>query len=314
MNDANRPNVVEQLHFDSAEEFLAALSPSHAHWQPNPLSWIFRGHADASWQLFAKAYRVAQQPYAPFGVPCRLDEGKQEWSVYAEAEEELLERFSRGLDRAGFPTPTRALEVRRNGVERSSNADTRPDAVPLLALAQHFGLPTKLLDWSRQSRCAAYFAAADAAKAPQEGTDLAVWALRTDFIKSISERDVDAATVSILTAPASSNPNLHAQQGLFTRSEGENAHQLTLDEFIALASEAATSWELRPWHREEGKDPNLVARPLMRCLRLPQREAPKLLRLLAYEGVTGSTMFPGHEGVVRGMKEEALWDVRHRPA
>jgi hypothetical protein len=30
--------------------------------------------------------------------------------------------------------------------------------------------------------------------------------------------------------------------------------------------------------------------------------------LLSYQGIDGSTMFPGHEGVVKAMKERALWD------
>ena len=304
------PAVIDELRFDSAEEFLAALSPAHPRWHPDPLTWIFRGHAESSWQLFAKAYRVAQRPYAPFGVDCHLDKGEQEWSVYADAEEEMLERFSRALDRAGLSTPTRALEVRRAADERTSSADTHPSAIPLLALAQHFGLPTKLLDWSRQSRFAAYFATADAATSPKESVDLAVWALRTDFIKSISNRPVDSAELTIQTAPASSNPNLHAQQGLFTRTQGENAHRFPVDEFVKLAADAAQSWTLEPWQHAAGRNPNAVGRPIMRCLRLPQREAPKLLRLLAYEGVTGSTMFPGYEGVVRAMKEEVLWDAR----
>jgi FRG domain len=304
--------IIDELRFDSAEDFLAALSPAHARWHPDPMTWLFRGHADSSWKLFAKAYRIGQQPYAPFGVDCRLEEGDQEWSIYSDAEEELLDRFSRGLDRAGLPIPARAVEVRRAGAERIYGAETHPDAIPLLALAQHFGLPTKLLDWSRQSRIAAYFASADAARTPQPNVDLAVWALRSDFVKSISERPIDATTLTIRTAPASSNPNLHAQQGLFTRTEGENGHRHPVDDFVKLAAVAAQSWKLTPWYREQGLDPNAIPRPLMRCLRLPQRDAPQLLRLLAYEGVTGATTFPGYEGVVRAMKEEALWNPRRR--
>ncbi len=303
MSDVDR---ISRLRFDSAADFLAALSPSHPRWGTDPRKWIFRGHGDATWTLLAKAYRG--EPYAAFGVNVTLGEGRQEWSAHSDAETALLDRFSRALDRVGLPIPTRALEVTRQGDERHSSADTHPDLVPLLALAQHFGLPTKLLDWTRQARFAAYFAAAYAAVRSNAGGDLAVWALRTDFVESLAERGVDHVELTIRTAPASSNPNLLAQHGLFTRTEGENAHRYAVDEFVALASTAAQSWTFKPWHAEQGRNPNLVPRPLMRCCCLPVTESPKLLRLLAYEGITGATMFPGYDGVVRAMLEEALWD------
>jgi hypothetical protein len=49
------------------------------------------------------------------------------------------------------------------------------------------------------------------------------------------------------------------------------------------------------------------ATPLRR-LTLSVSEAGKLLRLLSYEGITGASMFPGADGVVRAMRETALWD------
>ena len=48
--------------------------------------------------------------------------------------------------------------------------------------------------------------------------------------------------------------------------------------------------------------------PLLRRLTLPHTEAPKLLRLLSHEGITAATMFPGADGVVKGMQERKLWD------
>ena len=46
--------------------------------------------------------------------------------------------------------------------------------------------------------------------------------------------------------------------------------------------------------------------PLWR-LTLPHVEARELMRLLSLEGVDGASMFPGPDGVVKAMREAAIW-------
>ena len=58
------------------------------------------------------------------------------------------------------------------------------EVVGVLALAQHFGIRTRLLDWSRRANVAAYFAAADAARAEVKAGFLAVWAIRVEMAAS----------------------------------------------------------------------------------------------------------------------------------
>ena len=40
---------------------------------------------------------------------------------------------------------------------------------------------------------------------------------------------------------------------------------------------------------------------------LPIDQSPPLLRLLAKEGVSGTSLFPGYVGVVAGLQEEQFW-------
>lgn len=49
--------------------------------------------------------------------------------------------------------------------------------------------------------------------------------------------------------------------------------------------------------------------PARSCHLPAHYKAPKLLRLLSYEGITGATVVPGYAGVTRSLEEWRLWDI-----
>ena len=284
--------LVETRRFGSARALLAHLDPVAEHWGV-ARDWVFRGQEDASWGLVPSARRAERfRPAgerAPTGVRATLGE-----QIVAELEWAL--GFWRYADVQGLPVPELPSAWVRGGARAAADvpptAWPHPDALPLLALAQHHGVPTCLLDWSRKPWVAAYFAAASAAREEGEG-DLCVWALRRrchgrsalDHVGVRARR-----SVMVVHAPRAAIPNLHAQSGLFTAVvEQDLAAAPFTGGLEGLIVSSAPSVDV----------------PLLVRLLLPRREAPTLLALLAGCFVQGTTVFPGYAGAARSIHERA---------
>jgi hypothetical protein len=299
VTDDPRPPLVVTLR--SAEELIDALRPTSPRWAPDPSDWIFRGQRDATWRLLPSAFR--REAWEEFACP-----GDEPFSEHSggvgtiPSEFVLLERFLAGLDRGGLDVPNGIFlpQLFEAGPAELLRFPLDPAALTFVALAQHHGIPTRLLDWTRVGVNAAYFAAAGAAKQKDRSGNMSVWAFRPSFAEWCQEALGDdhvayRPKLGVVTAPGSSNPNLHAQSGLFTETRTDNA--ASIEEIVR---------SLRRTVREVGS-PWTHGDPLLR-LDLPCAESPKLLRLLSHEQVDAARMFPGREGVVVAMKDRRLWD------
>lgn len=149
---------------------------------------------------------------------------------------------------------------------------------PVVAIAQHHGMPTRLLDWSTNPMVAA-FMATEGVTDKMRG-DIAVWALN---IRELARRDSD---IRPFTIARSESAYLHAQDGLFTFIRGGNI------DFVLSG--------IWPNHEQEAPKGALVQ------LQLPISEVPELRRLLHVEGVHLARLMPTHDNISQMLK--ANWE------
>ncbi len=230
------PSVISErsrlqiISLDTAEAFVEFLRPSAQRWWNNLTdrpSHVFRGHADASWKLIPKGWRplpINPEISSLMRAIAWITKEVAEPYKLINQDQAILWRFALAEAAIQFAQLGRSVGLEIPWQIPRSLLISPTHFVPfidtsLLALAQHHGVPTQLLDWSDDPLTAAFFAIGDDA---HSDSDLCVWALNVSVVPSD-----DSLSLTLTTQSNIGNSNMRAQSGTFL-AYGQGPHLVDL--------------------------------------------------------------------------------------
>jgi len=125
-------------------------------------SWAFRGHADAGWDLETSLDRETV-------LDCKTENSRTV------------------VRRAAFHEKPLLREFQKRAHQYLSHLPADDQIIDWLALMQHYGAPTRLLDWTRSPYVALYFAVEESVRK----NPAAVWAIDCDWALKESANSCD---------------------------------------------------------------------------------------------------------------------------
>ena len=287
----------EEKHCMTANELWEFFSPTNKLFEDH-YELIYRGQGSSNWELIPSVLR-----YTDRNQLMRFFKNKATADMQIFNELIVLKTFVNYCDNLGIKVPNDSIKFREKTLDIHSidkymkNPSLWPneELFELMAMAQHHGVPTRLLDWTEMPYIAVYFAVSSALKRcielledkkkkeNIEDEKLAIWVLNI-------KRKPLYPFLKIIRVPRSTSSHLSSQRGLFTvhPHNGNRGGDFTVNN---LENEFST----------------LPNTPLLKVT-LPIKEAINLYDLCKKINIDATTVYPNTQGIEVAIKDEMnLW-------
>lgn len=221
----------------------------------------------------------------------------------------VLFKFLNFADRNGLKV-TDNVEVRQNihnYIQYSPKWWPEGKFMEIMSLAQHYGLPTRLLDWSYDYKSALYFALKDIVEVPRN-SDGILWAFNYKLFENVNNYGVFFNKLHFYRPEYNRNPNLQAQKGLFTFIV-DDVNQLSKDSLDKRLIDEQNG-------KKEDDDPYWFSGQYAKIanvyfpddeflfykIKIPKDKKPLFLKELYADGYSEEYLFPGYGGAVKAME------------
>lgn len=299
---------VSEITINTFEEFqqkICNMNTSRFEYQ----SFVYRGQAK-DWELLPKAHRVEEKKKIEEYSDYKKDTSE---IFYISAEDNLLFEFYNLSKRNGLRVPTvpqydfrHSVSIDTEDFIRARVKEWYPmNLVELAALAQHHGIPTRLIDWSFDVNSALYFAALKAIElALTNGNKyisdyIVIWAFdlnNFDLFKSLN--DPNDIPLSFIVPNYYNNTNLNAQSGILSYLECKDlsrAKEITIEPFDTRIEKLNNI--------SRGTD---FLEGILKKIKIPSKESTKIARYLYNIGYSAAKLFPGYSGVIKSIEEKKM--------
>lgn len=160
----------------------------------------------------------------------------------------------------------------------------------LAGLAQHYGIPTRLLDWSYDIWVSLYFATIGILGSQADIKDPAIvlWALNKSEVKTNK--------IKIIKPQYFGNPNLAAQKGVFTLVPQEHLPS------VGNMDKITKPVEHKPLDEVIGEIYGENQQILIKIV-IDSQQVKSMFRFLSKIGYDASRLFPGYDGITKSIRE-----------